>query len=82
MATLEDSTQGAVIRGMLTDGLVTVDDVKWVGKVAVEVNSKDAADPLANEQTSAERLHELADNRGGHGVSPVETSKSVWGSAA
>src|SRR4051812_33393300 len=49
MATLEDITRGATIRGILPDGLVTIVDVKWVGTVAVEITYKDAAGRLANE---------------------------------
>ena len=40
MASLEDLTKGASVRGILPDGLVTVVDMKWIGTVAVELVSE------------------------------------------
>lgn len=42
MATLEQLTRGAAVRGILPDGLVTNSDVRWIGTVAVEVTYKDS----------------------------------------
>jgi hypothetical protein len=42
MATLEELTRGAAVRGILPDGLVTISDVRWIGTVAVEVTYKDS----------------------------------------
>ena len=49
MARLEELTRGASVKGILTDGLVTVVDVKWVGTVAVDLTYKDAAGQLGSE---------------------------------
>jgi SNF2 family DNA or RNA helicase len=49
MARLEELTRGASVKGILTDGLVTVVDVKWVGTVAVELTYKDAGGQLGSE---------------------------------
>ena len=49
MATLEEITRGAAIRGILPDGLVTVVDVRWFGTTVIEVTYKDAAGRLGNE---------------------------------
>ncbi|MBV9282125.1 MAG: DEAD/DEAH box helicase, partial [Chloroflexi bacterium] len=43
MATLEDLTAGASVRGLAADGLATVVSVAWFGGNAVEVTYKDAA---------------------------------------
>ncbi|MEW6573756.1 MAG: hypothetical protein AB1374_09010 [Bacillota bacterium] len=43
MARLEDLTRGAMVKGILPDGPVTVVDVRWLGSVAVELTYKDAA---------------------------------------
>jgi len=40
MARLEDLTRDTAVRGILSDGLVTVVDVKWIGTVAVELTYK------------------------------------------
>ncbi len=37
MATLEELTRGAAVRGVLPDGLVTVVDVAWYGSNVVEL---------------------------------------------
>ena len=46
MARLEDLTRGATVRGVLSDGLVTVVDVKWFGSAVIELTYKDAAGRL------------------------------------
>jgi SNF2 family DNA or RNA helicase len=49
MATLESITRGTAVKGILPDGLVTVNDVRWIGTVAIEVTYKDSAGRLGNE---------------------------------
>src|SRR5271167_1681154 len=49
MATLEDITRGAAVKGILPEGLVTISDVRWIGTVAIELTYKDAAGRLGNE---------------------------------
>src|SRR6266478_10072212 len=49
MATLEEITRGAAVKGILPEGLVTISDVRWIGTVAIEVTYKDAAGRLGNE---------------------------------
>src|ERR1700736_1998334 len=49
MATLEDITRGAAVKGILPEGLVTISDVRWIGTVPIEVNYKDPPGRLANE---------------------------------
>ena len=49
MATLEELTRGASVKGVLPNGLVTVVDVKWVGTLAVEMTYKDAEGRLGHE---------------------------------
>lgn len=49
MATLEELTRGAAVRGILPDGLVTISDVRWIGTVAIEVTYKDTHGRLGNE---------------------------------
>ncbi len=49
MATLEQITRGAAVRGILPEGLVTISDVRWIGTVAIEVTYKDAGGKLGNE---------------------------------
>ncbi|MEZ5288046.1 MAG: helicase-related protein [Vicinamibacterales bacterium] len=49
MATLEQLTPGAAIRGVLADALATVVSVKWFGSEALELTYKDPAGKLANE---------------------------------
>ncbi len=41
MATLEEITRGAAVRGILPDGLVSIIDVRWIGTVAIEATYKD-----------------------------------------
>ena len=49
MATLEELTRGAAVRGVLPDGLVTVVDTAWYGSGCVELTYKDAAGHLGSE---------------------------------
>src|SRR6202522_960552 len=49
MAALEEITRGAAVKGILPDGLVTINDVRWIGTVAVEVTFKDSGGRLGNE---------------------------------
>jgi len=49
MATLEQITRGAAVRGILPEGLVTIRDVRWIGTVAIEITYKDSAGRLGNE---------------------------------
>jgi len=49
MATLEELTRGAAVRGVLPDGLVTVVDVAWYGSNVVELTYKDAGGHLGSE---------------------------------
>src|SRR5579871_3815059 len=49
MARLEELTRGASVKGILSDGLVTVLDAKWIGSLAVELTYKNAAGDLGNE---------------------------------
>lgn len=49
MTPLEKITRGATVKGILTDGLVTISDVRWIGTVAIEVTYKDANGRLGNE---------------------------------
>lgn len=49
MARLEDLKQGASVRGILPNGLVTVIDLKWHGSVAAELTYKDSSGRLGNE---------------------------------
>ena len=35
MATLEELTRGAAVRGILPDGLVTISDVRWIGTAGI-----------------------------------------------
>src|SRR5262245_3248308 len=66
MARLEDLTRGASVQGILSDGLVTVIDVKWIGTVAVELTFKDAAGNLGNELLYRDReptLHVAVEGR-------------------
>lgn len=49
MARLEDLKQGASVKGILPNGLVTVIDLKWHGSVAAELTYKDSSGRLGNE---------------------------------
>lgn len=43
MAKLEDLTKGATVKGILTNSLVTVVDIKWYGSDVLELTYKDTA---------------------------------------
>ncbi len=49
MARLEDLTRDTAVRGILSDALVTVVDVKWIGNAAIELTYKDSTGRLGNE---------------------------------
>ena len=38
MATLEEITRGAAVKGILPDGLVSIIDVRWIGTVAIRID--------------------------------------------
>lgn len=59
MAKLEDVTRGAVVKGILPDGFVTVVDVSWVGSVAISLTYKDSAGKLGQEILYRDREPEL-----------------------
>src|SRR5690554_1184285 len=59
MAQLEDITRGAVVKGILPDGFVTVVDVAWIGTVAIELTYKDSSGKLGNELVYRDREGEL-----------------------
>jgi len=59
MARLEELTRGAVVRGILPDGFVTVVDVKWIGSVAIELTYKDSLGKVANELVYRDREPEI-----------------------
>lgn len=59
MAQLEDITRGAVVKGILPDGFVTVVDVSWIGTVAIELTYKDSSGKLGNELVYRDREGEL-----------------------
>ncbi len=59
MAQLEEITRGAVVKGILPDGFVTVVDVSWIGSVAIELTYKDSAGKLGNELVYRDRELEL-----------------------
>lgn len=59
MAQLEDITRGAVVKGILPDGFVTVVDVSWIGTVAIELTYKDSSGKLGNELVYRDREVEL-----------------------
>lgn len=59
MAQLEDITRGAVVKGILPDGFVSVIDVSWIGTVAIELTYKDSAGKLGNELIYRDREAEL-----------------------
>ena len=60
MATLEELTRGAVVRGVLPEALVTVVDVQWFGSSAIELTYKDGAGQLGHELMYREREPSLA----------------------
>jgi hypothetical protein len=41
MTKLEELKRGAIVKGIVPDGLVTVTDVKWYGSAALELTYKD-----------------------------------------
>lgn len=43
MASLEELTRGASVKGVLPDGLISVIDIKWHGTAALELTYKDAS---------------------------------------
>src|SRR3984893_15525663 len=49
MARLEDLTQGASVKGVLPDCLITVVDIRWHGSTAVELTYKDPSGNLGNQ---------------------------------
>ena len=49
VAKLEELTRGASVKGILSDGLVTVVDITWHGTSVVELTYKDAGGRLGNE---------------------------------
>ena len=49
MATLEELTRGAVVRGILVTGNVTIIDIQWHGNTVIEVTYKDAAGQPGNQ---------------------------------
>jgi len=49
MAQLEELTQGAAVRGVAPDALVTVVNVQWYGSQVVELTYKDAAGKVASQ---------------------------------
>lgn len=59
MAQLEDITRGAVVRGILSDGFVTVVDVSWIGKAAIKLTYEDSAGRLGNELVYRDRQADL-----------------------
>jgi superfamily II DNA or RNA helicase len=59
MAKLEDITRGAVAKGILPDGFVTVVDVNWIGTVALELTYKDSAGRLGQEMLYRDRESEI-----------------------
>ena len=59
MVRLEDLTRGASVKGILSDGLVTIVDVKWHGSAVVEVTYKDASGRPANELLYRDRESSL-----------------------
>ncbi len=59
MAQLEDITRGAVVKGILPDGFVTVVNVSWIGTVAIELTYKDSSGKLGNELVYRDRETEL-----------------------
>ena len=59
MPKLEDITRGAVVKGILPDGFVTVVDVKWIGSVAIELTYKESSGKLGNELIYRDREIDL-----------------------
>ncbi|MCZ6677439.1 MAG: helicase-related protein [Candidatus Poribacteria bacterium] len=59
MPKLEDITRGAVVKGILPDGFVTVVDVNWIGSVAIELTYKESSGKLGNELIYRDREIDL-----------------------
>lgn len=59
MTRLEELKRGAVVKGILPDGVVTVVDVKWIGSVAIELTYKDSQGKLGNELIYRDREIDL-----------------------
>jgi len=59
MARLEELTRGAVVKGVLPDGFITVVDVTWIGSAVVELTYKDSHGRLANELIYRDREPDL-----------------------
>jgi hypothetical protein len=77
---LEDLTKGATVKGILTNQVVTVIDVKWFGADALELTYKDALggkvfDLLGKAIASAE-LRELLIDAIRYGDRPIVESHS------
>jgi hypothetical protein len=48
MARLEELKRGVTLKGILSEGFITVVDVSWIGSVTVELTNKDNKGKLAN----------------------------------
>ncbi len=59
MARLDELKRGAVVKGILPDGFVTVVDVNWIGSVAIELTYKDSRGKLGNELIYRDREIDL-----------------------
>ncbi|MBW1920284.1 MAG: DUF3883 domain-containing protein [Deltaproteobacteria bacterium] len=59
MARLEELKRGAVVKGILPDGFVTVVDVNWIGSVAIELTYKNSRGKLGNELIYRDREIDL-----------------------
>ena len=59
MASLEELKRGAVVKGILPDGFVTVVDVNWIGSVAIELIYKDSRGKLGSELIYRDREIDL-----------------------
>lgn len=59
MARLEELKRGAVVKGILPDGFVSIVDVNWIGSVAIELTYKDSRGRLGNELIYRDREIDL-----------------------
>ena len=59
MARLEDLTRGALVKGVLPNGSVSVVDVKWHGSAVAELTYKDGSGHLGHELLYRDREPEL-----------------------
>lgn len=66
MTRLEDLQQGAAVKGILPDGLVTVVETKWYGSDVVELIYKDAQGRLGNELLYRDREATISIAERGH----------------